>query len=70
MDDDDLTVELELDSEWARVRTMRERAFMAAGIDEFSSYRLALVPELDWHRIVRLKQAGASDQSLLDIFLD
>lgn len=70
MADKELVFELDIDSEWTRVRRFREHQYEQAGIGEFLAFRLALNSDLDWHRVVRLKRSGASDAFLADQFID
>lgn len=62
--------ELDIDSEQARIRRWREERLMEAGVAEFPAFRLAMVQSLDYRKVVKLKRAGASDEWLLDEFLD
>lgn len=48
----------------------REKQYVAAGIEDFVAFRLALVPNIDWHQVVRAKQNGASDERLLQLYLE
>ena len=67
---DDLEFIIEIDSEWVRVRDMRERNYVKAGIDPFVAFRLALIPDLDWHKVVVAKERGATDAALVDLYID
>jgi hypothetical protein len=62
--------ELEVDGEWMAVRKFRELQYTNAGIDEFVAFRLSMVPDLDWHTVVSAKEKGASDDALVDLFID
>lgn len=67
---DDPRIELEIDSEWERVRRFRETQYVRAGIGEFVAFRLAMVPDIDWHKVVRQAEAGVTDDRLVDLYLD
>ena len=66
----EVEVELGLDPEWVKVRRWREKQYLVAGIEDFVAFRLALVPDVDWHKVVAAKAAGLSDHALIDLFLD
>lgn len=63
-------LEVEIDPEWAKVRRFREQQYERAGIGEFTAFRLALIHDLDWHRVVQQANAGASDEILSKLYLD
>lgn len=63
-------IEIEIDGELAKERRWREKQYMSAGIGEFVAFRLAMVPQLDWHRVVEIKKRGATDEGLIAAFLD
>ena len=67
------TWEIEVDPKLVAERRFRERQYTAAGIGEFTAFRLAMRPshELDWHRVVERKQRqGLTDDQLTDLYLD
>lgn len=66
----ELEVELEQDPEEVRVRKWREEQFVRAGFTPFGAFQLALLPNLDWHRVCDQRRAGASEAVLLDLYLD
>jgi hypothetical protein len=63
-------VELELDSEWESVRKWRIECLTRAGVADFAAFRLSLLPDLDLHRAVDLAERGASDDFLINEFVD
>lgn len=62
--------DVEIDTEWMRVRRFRAEEYEKAGIHPFAAFRLALVPDLDWHKVVVAKKAGLDDDALIDLFID
>lgn len=65
-----MDVELELDPEWIKVRAWWQTQLEKAGVGTFTAYRLALIPNLDYRKAVRMKELGMSDDLILDQFLD
>lgn len=57
-------------SEWQRVLRWREQQLAACGLDETTALRLALVPDLDWHRVAELASRGIPAAVLLDLYVD
>ena len=65
----ELEIELEMDEEWMKVRAFRQEQFEKAGISDFTSFRLALDPEVNWHKVIDAFKAGLSEDALVDVFL-
>jgi len=62
--------EIEVDPEETKVRRWRERQLKKAGVAEFEAFRLSLVFDVDLHKLVEMKEQGASDDFLIDMFID
>lgn len=62
--------EIEVDAEEVRVRRWREKQLRKAGVEEFNAFRLSMAFDADLHKIVELKQGGATDEFLIDMFID
>lgn len=64
--DPEWDIELEIDPvfEW------RQAQLQAAGFTRFTAFRLAMVTTMDWHQAVDMLRAGASEDTVLDLFLD
>jgi len=58
-------IELEVDEvfEW------RQQQLETAGFDRFPAFRLAMTG-CDWHQAAAMLRAGASQEQVLDMFLD
>jgi hypothetical protein len=65
-----LEVELLVDPDWVKMRRWREEQYRKVGITDFTGFRLALIPDLDWHKVVAAAEAGATDEMLVDLFID
>lgn len=65
-----MDVELELEPEWEKVRRWREQQLRDAGLDEFTAFRLALIPDLDLHKLVGYVRKGVPADVLIDMFID
>jgi predicted MarR family transcription regulator len=63
-------IELELDPEWEKVRRWRVDCLTAAGVSDFTAFRLSLIPDLDLHRALELVEKGAPDEFLINEFID
>ena len=61
---DELEVEIEIDPEFEWRQEQLERHF-----PRFVAFRLAMTGK-DWHKAVRMKNLGFSDDAILDEFLD
>ena len=67
---DELEVELEVDDETDRVRHWRQTRLELAGLDQFSSFRLAMRFDIDLHQLVDAARGGATGRQLTDLYLD
>lgn len=67
-DDHELAFELSLEE--TGVRQWREQQLVAAGIDDFSAFRLAMALHLDLHLLVARAQKGVDGPTLVDLYLD
>lgn len=66
----EVDVEVEIAPEWTRVRRWREEQLVKVGVGEFVAFRLAMALDVDLHRLVDAKKNGASDDTLIDLYLD
>lgn len=63
--------ELEVDRRAVAERKMKERAYLRAGVGEFTAFRLSMLgTDVDWHQVVAAAKAGASDGQLTRLYLD
>ena len=62
--------EIEVDREEVKVRLWRQRQLEAAGVDDFSAFRLALRFDLDLHKLVDAAKNGVTGRQLTDLYLD
>lgn len=61
----DVTVEPDPDP----VRAWRQEQLQRGGFTPFVAFRLSMT-ECDWHQAVDMLRAGASENQILDMFLD
>lgn len=62
-------VELEQDAEWLKVRKWREKQLTDAGFSEFTAFRLALVPGLDYPTAIDYLNRGATELQVADLLI-
>lgn len=66
----DIEVEVSFDPEWTRVRRWREKQLEAGGFSEFTAFRLAMLPDLDYRKAVRMLKGGATELQITDLLVD
>lgn len=61
--------EFEISVELDPVREWRQEQLERGGFTPFVAFRLSMT-ECDWHQAVDMLRAGASENQILDMFLD